>query len=112
MIPVAGFVFDGVNGIWYAAEGDWENTSLSVTALIPVVGEFATPVKYGAKTVLKSISDASKSVKVEKAVSLNQFSELIRGNGSPSSMIRLDRGEPKLGTSDHIHFNDEKNLNS
>lgn len=36
LIPVAGMVFDAVNGVWYAVEGDWGNAGLSALGFIPV----------------------------------------------------------------------------
>ncbi len=46
MIPVVGEVADGINAVWYFAEGDIENGTLSSMAMIPFVGNFVTPAKW------------------------------------------------------------------
>ncbi|MCI0528800.1 MAG: hypothetical protein L0Y56_15285, partial [Nitrospira sp.] len=42
LIPVAGEAFDGLNGVWYAIEGDAVNATLSLSATVPVVGWAST----------------------------------------------------------------------
>ncbi|MCU0494674.1 MAG: polymorphic toxin-type HINT domain-containing protein [Chloroflexaceae bacterium] len=49
LIPVIGEPVDLVNGVIYAARGDWLNAGLSFTAMIPIGGQAAT----GSKLVLK-----------------------------------------------------------
>ena len=39
MIPGVGFVFDGINGVWYAAEGDYFNAACSFVSALPGVGD-------------------------------------------------------------------------
>ncbi|MGN0632908.1 MAG: polymorphic toxin-type HINT domain-containing protein [Oscillospiraceae bacterium] len=39
MIPGVGFVFDGINGAWYAAEGDWYNAVCSFVSMLPGLGD-------------------------------------------------------------------------
>lgn len=39
MIPGVGFVFDGINAIWYAAEGDYFNAACSLVSALPGVGD-------------------------------------------------------------------------
>ncbi|HHH55433.1 MAG TPA: hypothetical protein ENK91_17375, partial [Bacteroidetes bacterium] len=51
-IPVLGEVADGINAVWYFAEGDYVNGSLAAAAMIPVVGSFSTGAKW-AKNTLK-----------------------------------------------------------
>ena len=55
-IPVVGAAADGLNGVWYAAEGDWKNAAFSFGAAVPVVGDAAAAAK-GA-TRLASASNA------------------------------------------------------
>lgn len=60
LIPVAGEAFDFVNGIWYYAEGNVLDGSLSMASCIPVLGWFSTGGKWarrGAKAL-----DAAKLV--------------------------------------------------
>jgi RHS repeat-associated protein len=47
LIPVVGEAFDVINGIWYAAEGDWLNAGLSFGSAIPFAGYAATGTKLG-----------------------------------------------------------------
>jgi hypothetical protein len=49
LIPVAGEAFDVVNGIWYYAEGSVVDGSLSMAAVIPVLGWGATGGKWARK---------------------------------------------------------------
>lgn len=51
LVPVLGEPADGVNAIWYAAEGDEVNASLSAAGMIPIGGWFAT----GGKLVNKGV---------------------------------------------------------
>ena len=39
MIPGLGFVFDGINAVWYAAEGDYFNAACSFVSALPGVGD-------------------------------------------------------------------------
>jgi RHS repeat-associated protein len=49
LIPVVGEIADGVNAVWYAAEGDWVNAGLSAAGMIPFAGVGATGAKWGVK---------------------------------------------------------------
>ena len=40
MLPVVGFVFDGVNAAWYLAEGDYFNAACSFVSALPGAGDF------------------------------------------------------------------------
>ena len=54
---------DGVNGIWYGAEGDYVNAGLSAGAMIPIIGAGATTAKYGKKGVdAASVGNAARSL--------------------------------------------------
>lgn len=39
MLPGVGFVFDGINSIWYAVEGDYFNAACSFVSALPGVGD-------------------------------------------------------------------------
>ncbi|MER6617024.1 DNRLRE domain-containing protein [Streptomyces xantholiticus] len=49
MVPVIGEVADVANGVWYAAEGNYEDAALSMAAAIPGIGAAATAAKYAKK---------------------------------------------------------------
>ena len=49
IIPGFGEVFDGLNALWYAAEGDKVNAALSAAAMIPFGGMAPTIGKYANK---------------------------------------------------------------
>lgn len=64
MAPVVGPIFDATNGVWYAFSGDFTNSGLSFTAMVPFVGDWTTVARIskrvyvysstGAKVILKS----------------------------------------------------------
>jgi RHS repeat-associated protein len=47
MIPVVGTAAEGINAIWYGAEGDYTNAALSAAGMIPGLGAGATAAKIG-----------------------------------------------------------------
>jgi hypothetical protein len=49
-VPVVGAVPDGINALWYAAEGDATNAALSGAALVPLVGDAAGAGKFVGKS--------------------------------------------------------------
>ena len=63
LIPGLGEIFDGVNALWYAAEGDKTNAALSAAAMIPVAGWAAT----GGKFINKGVK-AVKGAKANKSI--------------------------------------------
>jgi hypothetical protein len=71
MVPVIGEAADVANGIWYAAEGNYEDAALSMAAAVPGIGAAATAAKYakkGAKAVdaVKGAGKTSKGAKSAK----------------------------------------------
>ena len=69
LVPGFGEIADGVNALWYAAEGDNTNAALSTAAMIPFLGWGATATKFGLKGVkaLKGTKNIAKEV-VENTV--------------------------------------------
>jgi hypothetical protein len=61
VVPLFGEGFDAINGIWYALEGDYLNASLSMAAVVPVVGTAATTTKVGLKLAAKRGTQYTKS---------------------------------------------------
>ncbi len=45
LVPVAGEIFDGINAVWYYAEGDMVNGALSTASMVPVLGTVPTGLK-------------------------------------------------------------------
>ena len=60
LIPGFGEIADGVNAVWYIAEGDWENGLISLAAMVPVYGVGMTFGKY-ARNSLKLIKEGTTS---------------------------------------------------
>ena len=48
-VPVVGFVFDAVNAVWYAAEGDWFNAAASFVSMLPGLGDAVGAFAKGGK---------------------------------------------------------------
>lgn len=69
LVPGFGEIADGVNALWYAAEGDNTNAALSTAAMVPFLGWGATATKFGLKGVkaLKGTKNIAKEV-VENTV--------------------------------------------
>ena len=68
MVPLLGELADGINGVWYLAEGDEANAALSFIALAPLVGSSATggrlilKIKNGTKTISKTVKANSRFI--------------------------------------------------
>ncbi|MGW8890055.1 golvesin C-terminal-like domain-containing protein [Streptomyces sp. NPDC055749] len=56
LVPVIGEPADGINALWYLAEGDTENAALSAAGMIPIAGWAATGAKVTGK-----VADATKT---------------------------------------------------
>lgn len=59
MIPVVGEIADGINAVWYLAEGDYLNAALSAAALVPFAGAAATGAKLIGKGLQKYDDEAA-----------------------------------------------------
>ncbi len=62
LVPVVGEPADGLNGVYYALEGDKLNAGLSLAAMIPIAGDAATGGKLVKKTA-KLTADAEHSAR-------------------------------------------------
>ena len=49
LVPLAGELADGVNALWYSADGDYAAAGLSAAAMIPIAGWVSTGGKLGIK---------------------------------------------------------------
>jgi hypothetical protein len=68
LVPGFGEIADGVNALWYAAEGDKTNAALSTAAMIPFIGWGATAAKTGNKInkAVKAVDGTKDIVKTAK----------------------------------------------
>ncbi|WP_405006936.1 polymorphic toxin-type HINT domain-containing protein [Kitasatospora purpeofusca] len=73
MVPVIGDACDIVNGVWYAAEGDWKNAAMSLVAVVPMIGSAATAARIASK-----VADAADTV-VDVAKAIERGSEAAKG---------------------------------
>ncbi|MGI5171133.1 polymorphic toxin-type HINT domain-containing protein [Spirillospora sp. CA-253888] len=64
-VPVVGEAADVVNGVWYAAEGNYVDASLSFSSAIPIAG-YAASVAKGVKTAAKAAEGADTAATVAK----------------------------------------------
>lgn len=90
-IPVAGAVFDVVNGVWYAGEGDWTNAGLSLLGAIPGIGDAASGGKIGVKAVgagADALSAAGKGAKAEKATGVTKTVDDILAKSIPGKTTK------------------------
>jgi len=58
---VIGEIADGINALWYAAEGDYTNAALSGAAIIPVVGDIGGKGFRQGKKLLKGAKALDKA---------------------------------------------------
>jgi hypothetical protein len=60
MVPVVQEAANGINTVWYAAEGDWTNAGISAAGLVPFAGDAAVGARLGAKgaKLIKGAGDA------------------------------------------------------
>ncbi|MFT4225348.1 RHS repeat-associated core domain-containing protein [Micropruina sp.] len=90
LVPGVGEIADGINALWYAAEGDWVNAAFSAAGMVPGLGMGAIAAKYATKhggRVIKAGVAAAESrpavddlVEVWRAVGF-QEAERIRKTG-------------------------------
>lgn len=101
-VPVIGAAADGINGVWYAAQGDRTNAALSFAAAIPIVGDAAAAAK-GVGKVANAVKDA-KATKTYLTYTLKDSDEVVRyvgrasGKGTPQEVLagRISKGHHVL----------------
>ena len=76
MVPGIGELADGVNAVWYYAEGNVIDGSLSMVALVPLGGQAATAGKWG-RRVLKA-DEAAAVLRNLDHLPLNQLDESVQ----------------------------------
>ncbi|MBD2033763.1 S8 family serine peptidase [Leptolyngbya sp. FACHB-321] len=79
LTPV-GFLADGLNAVWYAAEGDYENAAVSALGVLPG-GEFATGARLGrrASELANRASEVYGAVEETRGI-VEGVSEVANGN--------------------------------
>ncbi|MFJ3216604.1 RHS repeat-associated core domain-containing protein [Kitasatospora sp. NPDC086801] len=82
MIPVIGDACDIVNGVWYAAEGDWKNAAMSLAAAVPIIG--------GAVAAARIASKAEKAVEAATGVA----KAVERGSGAAKGASKYAPSSP------------------
>ncbi len=76
LIPGIGELADLANGVWYFAEGNVVDGSLSMVALVPLGGQAATGAKWGRKVLTGAAAEAV--LKNLDNVPLNQMDESVQ----------------------------------
>ncbi|WP_439661068.1 polymorphic toxin-type HINT domain-containing protein [Lentzea sp. HUAS TT2] len=99
MIPVVGEIADGINAVWYLAEGDYVNAALSAAALVPFAGAAATGAKLIGKGLQKFGDAAVGAAGCVRA--LNSFTAdtpVLMEDGSTKPIRQVQPGDKVLAT--------------
>ena len=92
LVPVFGEVFDAINSLWYAAEGDFVNAALSVAATAPFLGMAATGAKWGSK-IFKSIKASGRVTDIISTGMKYTKKVVVRADNVISSAKRVVRSK-------------------
>ncbi|RSS73349.1 putative adhesin [Streptomyces sp. WAC06614] len=96
MIPVIGEAADLVNGVWYAAQGDWKNAAMSFASMIPVAGSAIAGTRLAAKTVKYASKYTSK---VSKASPVRKVSSWTSRSGPRAGATKAGGSRSSAATS-------------
>ena len=105
MVPGVQEVANGINAIWYAADGDWVNAGISAAGMIPVAGDAAVGARLAAKGA-KLLKGADNVEKAQKVVETGEetgkklrpdFIADKNGTVVPTSKSRLEDGFQRAG---------------
>jgi RHS repeat-associated protein len=99
MIPVVGEIADGINAVWYLAEGDYLNAALSAAALVPFAGAAATGAKLIGKGLQKYGDEAAGLV--SNCVRTNSFvagTPVLMADGSTKPIEDVQFGDEVQAT--------------
>ncbi|MGW6935388.1 polymorphic toxin-type HINT domain-containing protein [Lentzea sp. NPDC054927] len=99
MIPVVGEIADGINAVWYLAEGDYLNAALSAAALVPFAGAAATGAKLIGKGLQKYGDDAAGLV--SNCIRTNSFAAgtpVLMADGSTKPIEDVQLGDEVQAT--------------
>jgi hypothetical protein len=94
-VPVVGAIPDGVNALWYAAEGDGVNAALSAASLVPFAGDAFAAARFVGRSAdevaaaLRSSDDpvftvADLRLNEGRSVSKKSVAHVVRDHVTPS----------------------------
>jgi hypothetical protein len=99
MIPVVGEIADGINALWYLAEGDYVSAALSAAALVPFAGAAATGAKLIGKGLKKYGDDIAGAA--ASCIRRNSFvagTPVLMADGSSKPIEDVQLGDEVLAT--------------
>ncbi|MGI5505356.1 polymorphic toxin-type HINT domain-containing protein [Lentzea sp. CA-135723] len=99
MIPVVGEIADGINAVWYLAEGDYVNAALSAAALVPFAGAAATAGKLIGKGLQKYGDEVASAVGCLRG--RNSFvagTRVLMADGSTKPIEQVQVGDEVVAT--------------
>lgn len=114
LVPGIGELADGVNAVWYYAEGNVIDGSLSMMALVPIGGQAATVNRWGrrvlrgdeAAAVLRNLDNIPLDETVESVALLARADNLAPGRFRFSSMDDLNRAANNAHPNLRYEYND------
>ncbi|GLY53153.1 polymorphic toxin-type HINT domain-containing protein [Lentzea sp. NBRC 102530] len=102
MIPVIGEVADGINALWYLAEGDYVNAALAAAALVPFAGAAVTATKLVGKGLRKYGDEGvDAATSVASCVRPNSFvagTPVLMADGSTKPIEDIQLGDKVVAT--------------
>jgi RHS repeat-associated protein len=113
MIPVVGSVADGINAVWYGAQGNYAMAGLSAAAMIPFLGDAALATKLGVKSVKAAEAGLEGAEALRGAKALEGVGATAEDAGSGArSLFHYTSKEGQAGILDSQRLNPSlKNLN-
>lgn len=102
LLPVVGEVFDGINALYYLAEGDRTNATWSALAMAPIGGQAVTATKWGRKAykVYEGLDKASGVVKyvgiTNRKATMRWAEHIAKGGGKELLDWRIIDGATNL----------------
>ena len=99
LLPGVGEPADMINAAWYAAEGDYENASLSLAASVPGAGYAASAVKFGKYAekgfdAVETAQDATTAARTaSKFCSFGGRTRVVMGDGSRKAISKVRVGD-------------------
>ncbi|MGV3609448.1 MAG: polymorphic toxin-type HINT domain-containing protein, partial [Fluviicola sp.] len=79
LIPGLGEIADGVNGVWYALEGDYFNATISFASMIPIGGQLVSGLRISYKLGDEALTIVAKADDIADAV-LHTADDVIAPN--------------------------------
>ncbi|MBX2897726.1 MAG: hypothetical protein KF763_19955 [Cyclobacteriaceae bacterium] len=92
LVPGAGEIADGVNGLIYLARGDIVNASLSGAAMLPFLGSGATGTKLGTKVFTKSSLQLGQEMHKAYKVGADGIKEFRLPSGKRIDFLDVNNG--------------------